>query len=113
MCGQCGVTRGQAAKLSLLTTPTYALLCLMNSPAELHLDNFAVVSCRAAVLTGKDVDTFTAMRTLTYATLSFLNARLIGFTCRRPLLLVLTDQDDAGGIGIAKTFHPQKHKWQA
>ena len=44
MCGQCGVTRGQAAKLSLLTTPTYALLCLMNSPAELHLDNLAVVS---------------------------------------------------------------------
>jgi len=40
---------------------------------------------------------------------SFLNPRLTVSICRRPLLLVLEEQDDAGGIGVIETFHPQKH----
>jgi len=44
-CSMCGVIRAQAPRLSFLrvATPTYALLCLMNPPAVLHLDNYAVV----------------------------------------------------------------------
>lgn len=34
------------------------------------------------------------------------------FIHRRHLFLVLAEQDDAGGIVVTKTFHPQKHMRQ-